>query len=148
MNKYYFFFYMFIIICITLYAFSQDLNFASSDLFESFQDKSKHVGAYQKCSQMSDCKTCLDTTTSRDGICYWCDGKCTASDDYHAGCSSDTKSCSRPSPFPPEPTPGPTPGPTPPDPTPPGPIPPKPCPDCPVCPKLQLLKTPTFMSAQ
>jgi len=135
MNKYYFLFYLLIIISITFFVFSQDINFISSDLFEGFQDKSNHIGAYQKCSQMSDCKTCLDTMTAKDGICYWCNGKCTASDDYHAGCSSDTKSCSRPAPFPPGPTPGPNPT-------------PEPCPSCPVCPKLQLLKTPTFMTAQ
>lgn len=132
MNKFYFFFYIFIIICITFFAFRQDLHFASNDLFEGFNPTHE---AYQKCGQMSDCKTCIDTMTSEDGICYWCDGKCTASDKYHAGCSSDTKSCSRPAPFPP--TPDPTPGPN-----------PTPCPSCPICPKLQLLKTPSFMTAQ
>jgi hypothetical protein len=125
-------FFVFIIVIITIYEFSNYFN----SIFEGFSSS-----GMQKCSQMSDCKTCLDTMTSKDGICYWCDGKCTASDDYHAGCSSDTKSCSRPAPFPP-------PGPTPPGPTPPGPTPPDPCPKCSVCPKLQLLKTPTFMSAQ
>ena len=42
---------------------------------------------------MTDCKECIDTMTAKDGICYWCDGKCTASEDYYAGCSSSFKNC-------------------------------------------------------
>ena len=147
MNKSYILFYIFIIICIVFFvsvilkALRQDLPFTSNDLFEGFNPTHE---AYEKCGQMSDCNTCLTTMTRGDGMCYWCDGKCTASDKYHAGCSSDTKSCSRPAPFPPGPNP---PGPDP-NPNPPGPNPNPNCPKCIICPKLQQLKIPTFMTSQ
>ncbi len=40
MNKYYFFFYIFIIICITLYAFRQYLHFSPFNLFGGLQNNS------------------------------------------------------------------------------------------------------------
>jgi hypothetical protein len=118
-------FFLFLIIIITIYEFSDYFNLK----FEGFSSSS---GVVQNCSQMSDCKTCVQTTTGQDGKCYWCNGKCTASKDYHAGCSSDPMKCGK--------NPGPTPGP---DPTP-----YDPCPKCTACPKLQMLNVNTLMTAQ
>ena len=126
MNKYTIFFAL-IIVIITVYEFRDNL-------FEGFSSGSSS-GAVQKCSQMSDCKTCVQTKTGQDGICYWCDGKCTSGDNYNPSCSSDPMKCGK------------NPGPNPPPP-PPGPQPVAPCPKCQVCPKLQLLNAHTFMTAQ
>lgn len=87
----------------------------------------------QKCSQMSDCKTCVQTKTGQDGVCYWCDGKCTAGNKSNPGCSSDPMKCGK--------------GPNPVNPIDPV-YPTDNCPKCEVCPTLTLLKTPTFMTTQ
>ena len=124
----------------------------SNNLNERFENSVYE--AYQNCNQMTDCKQCIDTMTAKDGICYWCDGKCTASADYYEGCSSSFRNCNTPTPTPdPTPTPEPTPTPTP-EPTPePTPTPtPKPfCPTCPICktcPKLTKLKNNTYITEQ
>lgn len=116
MNKYTIFFAL-IIVIITVYEIR-------NNLFEGFSSGSS--GAVQKCSQMSDCKTCVQTKTGQDGVCYWCDGKCTSGDNYNPGCNSDPMKCGKN----------------------PGPAPVAPCPKCQVCPKLQLLNAHTFMTAQ
>ena len=61
------------------------------------RDDSNKSGAYAKCSQIPDCKTCGSTKTSQDGICYWCDagaGKksCQMWSD-NKNCSSDERNC-------------------------------------------------------
>jgi hypothetical protein len=122
MNKYTIFFSL-IIIIITFYEFR-------TSLFEGFERNSNSV---QNCSEMSDCKTCVQTKTGQDGICYWCNGKCTASDNYYPGCSSDPAKCGK--------------GPNPVNPIDPV-YPTDNCPKCEVCPKLTLLRTPTFMTTQ
>ena len=140
MNKYTIFF-TFIIVIITIYEFR-------TSFFEGFSGSGSSSGAMQKCSQMSDCKTCVQTKTGQDGVCYWCDGKCTAGDKSHPGCSSDPMKCGK--------------GPNPVDPVypvypvnpvnPVNPVDPvyptDNCPKCELCPKLQQLKTPTFMTTQ
>jgi hypothetical protein len=162
MNKFWFFFYMVIVIIITAYLCKCYMNLG---YFEGFE------GSYQKCNQMSDCKTCLQTKTSLDGVCYWCNGQCKSPTEYYdpENCSSDPLECGK------------TPTPTicenntnctdcigssndcfwgdrdqkcsstrengygkicsglNPDPS---------CPKCNECPKLTLLKTPTFITYQ
>jgi Ca2+/H+ antiporter len=58
---------------------------------------SNKSGAYAKCSQIPDCKTCGSTKTSQDGICYWCDagaGKKSCQVWSNTGnCSSDERDC-------------------------------------------------------
>ena len=58
---------------------------------------SNKSGAYAKCSQIPDCKTCGSTKTSQDGVCYWCDagaGKKSCQVWSNTGnCSSDQKDC-------------------------------------------------------
>jgi hypothetical protein len=163
MNKYWFLFYMAIIIIITAYLCKCYMNLGYYEGFE---------GSYQKCNQMSDCKTCVGTRTSIDGVCYWCNGQCKSPAEYYDpnNCSSDPMKCGKPTPTPttceniknctdcigssnncfwgdrdqkcsstskngygkicsglnPDPT----------------------CPKCDECPKLTLLKTPTFMTLQ
>ena len=95
---------------------------------------------------MTDCKECIDTMTAKDGICYWCDGKCTASADYYSGCSSSFKNCNAPAIPTTTPTNLPT-TPTNPPPTTTNP-PPTNCPICATCPKLTRLKDNTYISAQ
>ena len=58
---------------------------------------SNKSGAYAKCSQIPDCKTCGNTYTSQDGVCYWCrDSASCKSGANTVGnntCSSDQKDC-------------------------------------------------------
>lgn len=58
---------------------------------------SNKSGAYAKCSQIPDCKTCGSTKTSQDGVCYWCDagaGKKSCQVWSNTGnCSSDERDC-------------------------------------------------------
>ena len=42
---------------------------------------------------MTNCKQCVQTKTSNDGVCYWCDGSCRASDDWQEGCNSSPMNC-------------------------------------------------------
>jgi hypothetical protein len=173
MNKYWFLFYMAIIIIITGYLFKCYINLGYYEGFE---------GSYQKCDQMTDCKTCVGTKTSVDGVCYWCNGQCKSPAKYYDpnNCSSSLLKCGTPTPT----TPTTPPTTTPPttcenikncsncisssnkcfwgdrdkkcsskqlkgygkicsglhrDPT---------CPKCDECPKLTLLKTPTFITSQ
>jgi mannitol-specific phosphotransferase system IIBC component len=77
------------------------LYFNYSNHAESFgsnrTDSSNKSGAYAKCSQIPDCKTCGSTKTSQDGVCYWCDagaGKKSCQVWSNTGnCSSDQKDC-------------------------------------------------------
>ena len=76
------------------------LYFNYSNHAESFgpkRDDSHKSGAYAKCSQIPDCKTCGSTKTSQDGVCYWCDagaGKKSCQVWSNTGnCSSDQKDC-------------------------------------------------------
>ena len=48
---------------------------------------------YDTCNQMTNCSQCVQTKTSNDGICYWCDGSCRASDDWQEGCNSSPMHC-------------------------------------------------------
>ena len=87
--------------------------------------------SYANCSNISNCKTCASTLTANDGVCYWCSNKCVAggSKDYNPNtCHSDSQKCSK------DPVPPPDPSPPEPDPS--------------NCPKLILLDTPTWMTAQ
>jgi hypothetical protein len=75
------------------------LYFNSSAREESFGTaaSSNKSGAYAKCSQIPDCKTCGSTKTSQDGVCYWCDagaGKKSCQVWSNTGnCSSDQRDC-------------------------------------------------------
>lgn len=92
------------------------------------------------CTQFTNCAECvngkvIDTTSP----CYWNNekNKCGSFND-----SGYSRLC-YPTPLDPTPTP-PEPTPTPPEPTPT----PSPCPICKQCPKLTLLKNPTFITKQ
>ena len=76
------------------------LNYSThKERFGSKRDdsSSNKSGAYAKCSQIPDCKTCGSTKTSQDGVCYWCDagaGKKSCQVWSNTGnCSSDQKDC-------------------------------------------------------
>ena len=64
---------------------------------EASSSSSNKSGAYAKCSQIPDCKTCGSTKTSQDGVCYWCDagaGKKSCQVWSNTGnCSSDERDC-------------------------------------------------------
>ena len=119
-------------------------------LFFAFKNSNRNgyydgftANSYANCSDMTDCKTCADTLTSNDGVCYWCTGsgtgKCVSGKVYDSindrTCHSDGGKCGRV----PSPDPNPSPNPPGPDTVPSDPT---------NCPKLILLDTPSWITVQ
>ena len=96
----------YIVVLIIVIAIATILYFQYFNKAESFgpnrsPSSSNTTGAYARCSQIPDCKTCGDTKTSQDGICYWCDDKGTGNKSCQVwsntgNCSSDQKDCGNP----------------------------------------------------
>ena len=88
-----------VVVLLVLASFATILHFYSYNPMESFgvASSSNKSGAYAKCSQIPDCKTCGSTKTSQDGVCYWCDagaGKKSCQVWSNTGnCSSDQRDC-------------------------------------------------------
>jgi len=49
---------------------------------------------FSNCKDITDCNTCATTLTQKDGVCYWCNDKCTDSENYTSDCSRDPMKCS------------------------------------------------------
>jgi hypothetical protein len=97
----------YIVVLIVVIAIATILYFQYFNKAESFgpnrspSSSSNTTGAYARCSQIPDCKTCGETKTSQDGVCYWCDDKGTGNKSCQVwsntgNCSSDQKDCGNP----------------------------------------------------
>jgi hypothetical protein len=49
---------------------------------------------FSQCKDITDCNTCATDITQKDGVCYWCNDKCTSGDNYTSDCSRDPMKCS------------------------------------------------------